>query len=226
MGNIYAKYKRDLDAKRQMAAEEQVIITDEEYAVQTDDMVRYEKFIVINSAVDKQYVATKAPNIHGTGLPTKVNDSLVQGTAFKVVEDALNSLNGAGNMATVRIVAADSGKSVVVRSGNKASAKTIIDALADKQNGQRPAFIRVAWPMDRDYGKGVHKDTLTQIGGIGAWEVILDTNNMELYGHTHGYAAPGKTEVQTFADKKSVREFIANRGSKPAMSSDDVPSLR
>ena len=222
MGNIYAKYKRELDAKR----ENQVIRTDEEYAVQTDDMVRYEKFIVINSAVNKQYVATKEPNRLGTGLPTKVNDALVNGTAFEAVSNALNSLNGAGNMATVRIVSADTGKSVIIRKGDKFSATAIIEALADKQNGQRPAFIRVAWPMDRDYGKGVHKDTLTQIGGIGAHEVILDTNNMELYGHTHGYAAPGKTLVQTFADKKSVREFIATRGSKPAMSSDEVPSLR
>ena len=40
MGNIYAKYKRELDAKR----ENQVIRTDEEYAVQTDD-ISHRKFL-------------------------------------------------------------------------------------------------------------------------------------------------------------------------------------
>lgn len=212
MGKIYANYRKELDAKKK----------DRE----TDDMVRYEKFLVINPDSEMQYTATKAPNTH-SGLPTKVYDQVVKGSAFKAVSDALASLNGQGDVASVRIVDAISGKSVIIHKGEAVTPSAVIDSLAGKKRANE-SFIRVAWPMDRDYGKGVSRDTLRQIGGIGAWEVALHSSKtgMEIYSHTHGYAMPGETKVDMFDSAAAMRDAIAYRGGSAPKSSDDVPSLR
>ena len=185
--------------------------------------VKYEAYILVDTrdGVNNYLRAVKGPSKNAFGVET--HDYLAKGNAYTAISEAFNFVSrNVGS--SVQLVSVDTGKTFSLTKDSKVRPSEVLDALSGRtKHAEKDVFVRAVFPIS-DFG-GTDPKIQT-----GAYEAIVKSgkDGIVMYHHGHGYAAKAKgpAQVTKFADEKAMKDFIATRGRGPAMSSDEVPSLR
>ena len=185
--------------------------------------VKYEAYILVDTreGVNNYLRAVKGPSNNAFGVET--HDYLAKGSAYAAISEAFSFVSrNVGSSA--QLVSVDTGKTFSVTKATKEKPSEVLAALSGRtKHAEKDVFVRAVFPIS-DFG-GTDPKIQT-----GAYEAIVKSgkDGIVMYHHGHGYAAKAKgpAQVTKFADEKAMKDFIATRGQGPAMSSDEVPSLR